>query len=337
MKLKSLLAGATALVMACLPAVGHAETNVIRITQQFAMAFLQLNVIEHQKLMEKHSKLLGIPEVKVEWAKVAGVNTLNDLLLSGSVDVVAGSPPGLITLWAATAGTPQEARAIAALCTFPIVLATRNPNVHSVKDFPASSRISVAGGVRVSASAILLQMAAAKAFGEANWGKLDPQTISLPVPEATAGMLAGSGDFDTTFGPPPFANIQLNDPKIHKVLDSYDLVGPATQSIVWTSKKFHDANPTVYKAFLNALAEASDFVNANKKQAIEYYIASSGAKFNVDELVGYIADTEKNQFGIVPKGTMLYAEFMHKTGTIKRLPTSWKDMYFPEIWDKPGS
>ena len=41
MKLKSLLAGATALVMACLPAVGHAETNVIRITQQHRTTFVQ--------------------------------------------------------------------------------------------------------------------------------------------------------------------------------------------------------------------------------------------------------------------------------------------------------
>jgi NitT/TauT family transport system substrate-binding protein len=315
----------------------HAETSTLKITQQFSMAFLQLNVIEHQNLVEKHAKALGIPNLKVEWTKVAGVNTLNDLLLSGSVDVVAGSPPGLITLWAATAGTPREARAISALSTFPIVLTTRNPNIKSLRDYTPASRISVAGGIKISAAAIVLQMASIKEFGEANWNKLDAQTISLPVPDATAGMLAGTGDFDSTMGPPPFANIQLKDPKIRRVLDSYDVVGPVTQAVLWTSKKFHDENPTVYKAFLNAVTEASEFVEANRREAISYYIKSSGAKFEVDELESYIADRERNRFGIVPTGTMMYATFMNKVGTIKRQPDSWKDLYFPEIWHLPGN
>ncbi len=32
-----------------------------------------------------------------------------------------------------------------------------------------------------------------------------------------------------------------------------------------------------------------------------------------------------------------YAEFMHKVGTIKEAPASWKDLFFPEIHDKAGS
>jgi len=34
---------------------------------------------------------------------------------------------------------------------------------------------------------------------------------------------------------------------------------------------------------------------------------------------------------------MKYADFMHRTGSIRNLPQSWKDVYFPEIQGEPGS
>jgi len=34
---------------------------------------------------------------------------------------------------------------------------------------------------------------------------------------------------------------------------------------------------------------------------------------------------------------MKYAEFMHRIGTLKNLPASWKDLFFPEIHGVPGS
>jgi NitT/TauT family transport system substrate-binding protein len=34
---------------------------------------------------------------------------------------------------------------------------------------------------------------------------------------------------------------------------------------------------------------------------------------------------------------MKYAEFMHKVGSIKDKPAVWSEMFFPEIYGKPGS
>jgi NitT/TauT family transport system substrate-binding protein len=31
------------------------------------------------------------------------------------------------------------------------------------------------------------------------------------------------------------------------------------------------------------------------------------------------------------------AQFMHRIGSLKVAPASWKDLYFPEIYDLPGS
>jgi hypothetical protein len=34
---------------------------------------------------------------------------------------------------------------------------------------------------------------------------------------------------------------------------------------------------------------------------------------------------------------MTFAGFMHKVGTMKRLPASWKDLYMPECAELAGS
>jgi len=38
-----------------------------------------------------------------------------------------------------------------------------------------------------------------------------------------------------------------------------------------------------------------------------------------------------------PQNILKYAEFMQKVGTIKTAPASWKDLFFPEIHNLPGS
>ena len=40
---------------------------------------------------------------------------------------------------------------------------------------------------------------------------------------------------------------------------------------------------------------------------------------------------------ITPEGVMKFADFMHRVGTIRSKPQSWKDLFFPAIHDLPGS
>ncbi len=42
-------------------------------------------------------------------------------------------------------------------------------------------------------------------------------------------------------------------------------------------------------------------------------------------------------FPTVPAGTMKYAEFMSRVGTIKASPASWKDLFFAPIQGAAGS
>ena len=38
-----------------------------------------------------------------------------------------------------------------------------------------------------------------------------------------------------------------------------------------------------------------------------------------------------------PANLMKHVEFMHEVGRLKRMPTSWKDMFFAEADDLKGS
>jgi NitT/TauT family transport system substrate-binding protein len=317
------------------PVAARAQVPEVRFAQQFSMAYLQFNVMKHRGLIEKHAKAAGIPEVKVSWVTFNGPDAMNDALLSGAIDIASGGVPGLITIWAKTWKTPQEVRGVSGLSQQPVYLTSRDPSIRSIRDFKPTDRIALPA-VKVSAQAVWLQMAAAKEWGDEHFDRLDALTFSMSPPDATNGMLAGNKEFTSSFTVPPFQNMQLKDKSIHIVMDSHDLVGPSTGGTAWTTKRFHDGNPALYKAVVAALAEASDFVAANLEQTADYYIADTRMKVDRDLMLEIMRDP-RNRYVMLPQNTTKYAEFMFKRGRIKVAPASWKDMFWPEIHHMDGS
>lgn len=308
----------------------HAEVSEIRFAQQFSMGYLQFNVMKHQGLLEKR-----LPSVKVAWVTFNGPDMMNDALLSGAIDVASGGMPGLLTIWAKTRGTPQEVRGIAAMSQQPLMLNSRNPAVRSIRDLTEADRIALPA-VKVSAQAVVLEMAAAKEWGDAAYDRLDKLTFSLSPPDATSGLLAGGGDFNAAFTVPPFQNMQLRDPAVHTVLSSDEVVGPSSGGSAWTTKKFHDANPKLYQALLDAMQEASEFIAAHPKETVAYYAADTKMKIDTELMEGLLADP-KFKYTLTPSATLRWAAFMYKVGRIKSAPGSWKDLFWPELHDRDGS
>ena len=180
---RPLLAALAALSLLVTAAPTLAQNVEIKLARQFSMGYLQFNVMEHQKLIEKHAKALGLGDVKVSWLTFNGPAAVNDALLSGQIDIAAGGTPGLLLLWSRTKGTPQEVRGISAMSSQPFLMNSRSPHIKSVTDLKEGDRIAVPA-VKVSIQAIALQMAAAKAFGPGNFAKLDTLTVSMPPPDA---------------------------------------------------------------------------------------------------------------------------------------------------------
>jgi NitT/TauT family transport system substrate-binding protein len=317
-------------------ATAAAQAPEIRFARQFSMGYLQFNIMEHHQLLQKHAKAAGVGEVKVVWATFNSPAAMNDALLSGSVDIVSGGVPGLLTIWARTQGSANAVKGIAAFSSQPILLNTSNPKINRLADYTDQDKIALPA-VKVSVQAMMLQMAAAKEWGEANYAKLDPITVGMSPPDSTIALLSGTSDITSVFSVPPFQYQQLEKPGIHTVLNSYEVFGgPHTFTVAWTTSQFRDKNPALYKALIAAFAEATEMLKADVRPASQYWIDNVKSKMTLDK-VAAIAAGSQVKWTMVPESTMKYAEFMHSVGSIKVKPASWKDLFFPEVHDLPGS
>jgi NitT/TauT family transport system substrate-binding protein len=326
----------SAMATALFAAPASAQAPEIRFAKQFSMGYLQFNIMERQKLVEKHASALGLSDVKVVWATFNSPAAMNDALLSGSVDIVSGGVPGLLTIWSRTHGSANAVKGIAAFSSQPILLNTRNPNIKSIADYTEKDKIAVPA-VKVSVQAMMLQMAAAKQWGQANFAKLDPLTVGMSPPDSTIALLSDSSEITSVFSVPPFQTQQLEKPGIHTVLNSYDVFGgPHTFTVAWASSQFRDKNPKLFEALVAAFREATDMLNKDVTPAAQYWIDNSKSKLPVEKVAG-IASGPQVKWTMVPENTMKYAEFMNAVGSIKVKPTSWKDMFFPEVHALPGS
>ena len=298
----------------------------IRIAEQFGVVYLLLNVAQDQKLIEKHGKKQGV-DIDVDWIKLSGGAATNDALLSNSVDVVGAGLGPLLTVWDRTAGK-QNVRAVASLGSFPYYLISTNPAVKSIADFGPKDRIALPA-VTVSVQARILQMAAARQWGEAQFRKLDPLTQALPHPDATAAVIAGKTEINAHFANPPFQEQELaGNPNAKIVLDSYQVLGgPSSATVLYATEKWVKENPKTYRAFLDALVEAAQLASTNPEAAADAYLRVN--KNSIDRaLLVKVIKNPKVQFSVAPQNTLGLAQFLHQVGAIRKKPESWRDYFF---------
>jgi NitT/TauT family transport system substrate-binding protein len=338
--MKIRIALAAAIIGTAIPAIlttgsSAAEVQEIRIAQQFGIPFLPLTVVKERGLLEKHAAALGLPKPTVKWAQFANGTVMNESLISNNLDIASGGIGPMITIWAKTRGNMQV-RGVASLGSTPLVLNTSNATVKTIADFGEKDKIAVPA-VKVSIQAITLQMAAEQLWGVGQHNRLDHLTVSMTHPDATIALLGGRTEIDAHFANAPFQYQQLKDPRIHKVLNSYEVTGgPHTSYVAWAPSRFREANPQTYKALLAALQEAMTFIRENPREAANIYVDFEKSSLDVDFVAQVIADRD-NVFTTTPQNSMKYALFMERTGSIKEKPASWKDMFFQEIHDQPGS
>jgi NitT/TauT family transport system substrate-binding protein len=324
-RLLAVVALAAALLV---PKTASAEANVVRVAKQFGVAYMQYMVMQELKLVEKHAKAAGL-DVTTEWATFRSSDVMNDALISGSVDFVSLGIPGIITIWSKTKGTAVEVKGVSGLNVSPLMLMVRDPAIKSIKDFKDKDRIALPA-VKVAMQAIILQMAAAKEWGDAKYNALDHLTVSMSHPDATAAMLGGQSEITANFSSAPFQYRQMKNPNIHRILTSTELFDePLSFNVIAATSKFRAENPKLYAAFLAALKEATDFINADKRKGAEIYLKVSGDKSTVDDILEVLADPAilyNTKLG----GIGAFVNFMAKVGTLKNPPKDWREMFFPE-------
>jgi NitT/TauT family transport system substrate-binding protein len=323
-----------ALLLAASVTTARAEIPEVTIAQQFGVAFLPFMLMERDHLIEKHAKAAGI-EVKTNWQKVAGPSVINDGLLSGTVHFGAVGAPSLVTLWSKTKGN-VGIKGMAAMTSYPLYFVTRNPDLKSLKDLSQKDKIAVPS-VKISTQAIMLQMAAADLFGQASYQKFDEFTVSLAHPDAMIALMNNTGGVNAHFATSPFYEAEMKIPGARVLTTSYEILGGrASALVIITTTKFHNDNPKLYKAFLDAEKEAIDTINKDKRKAAQDYLdIANDRKSTLDEIFNVINDKDY-AYTLSPEKVFKTAVFMAKVGSIKEPPADLWDMFFPDIKGIPG-
>lgn len=321
---------------AALASPAKAEVSEVRISKGFGILYLPLIVMQDQQFLEKRAKAAGLGDIKVNWLMLDGGNVINDAMMAGTLDFAGTGAPGFVTLWAKAKGIPGvEVVGVSGMSSTSQWLMTNDPKIKSLQDFTANDKIALPG-IKTSLAAVTLQMISAKVFGDANYAKMDPMTVSLPHPEALAALIGGKTEIKAHFTSPPFQYIEAKAPNVHRVLNSVDYLGNMTLDVTFAPKKFVDANPKMTQAFIDAMDDANALIAQDKKLAAEIYAKSSKVKVDAAEIQQMIEDKD-SRFTTTPEGVLQYAEFLHKAGSIKLKPAKWSDMWVPQIAARPGS
>jgi NitT/TauT family transport system substrate-binding protein len=219
-----------------------------------------------------------------------------------------------------------------------MTLISRDPHIKSIKDFTPNDKIAVPT-VKISTQAIVLQIAAAEAFGADQWAKLDSNTVQLGHPDAFAALSNSQHEVRSHFSIPPFTFMELkNVPGAHVVLQSAGVMGgPLTQAQFFTMTKFADANPKVIQAIRDASKEAQDLIQKDPKAAVDIYKEVTGDKTSAEDILGWLKEPGMMDYNLEPQGTMKFANHLFKVGTLKTQPKSWTDYYLPSSSDLKGN
>ena len=196
------------------------QKSEIALSRQPGIFYMPSHIMEKNRLIEKHAASLGVPGVSTKWINLSGGGAQTDALLAGGVDILNTGTGNLLLLWDRTRG---GVKGIVATSAQPMTLISRDANIKSIKDFGPNDKIAVPT-VKVSTQAIVLQIAAAEAFGADQWSKLDVNTVQLGHPDAMAALANQTHEVKSHFSAPPFQYLELKQTGVHKVIDSRDII-----------------------------------------------------------------------------------------------------------------
>jgi NitT/TauT family transport system substrate-binding protein len=312
------------LVAAALAGGAHAqEAKQLRIVKQPGLGYLQFVVMRELKLLERR-----LPGVDIEWRQLTSGPVIRDAMVAGQMDIGSGGLGPFIQ----AIDKGLDWKTLGALNEMPLFLNCARDDIKSLRDLKPGDRIAMpAIG---SIQHVVLQMEAEKELGDPK--RLNQQVVAMSHPDGTAAILSRR-EITCHLSSPPFQYEQLRDKAIHKVFDSYHAAGgPHTFNLVWASDKWVKANPKLVQAFVDALKEATEFINARPAEAARLYATSEKSKSGPDEILS-IMKQDGIKYTITPAGLTKFAGFMQKIGMIKTVPPSWKDYAFEHLHALPGN
>lgn len=306
----------------------------IRIARIQGINFLPTYLMQQRRLVEAHAERLGLPGAQVEWIDFSGGGNATDAMLAGAVDAVNAGPGNMLLLWDRTRG---GVKGIVSNSALPATLISRDPRLETITDYGPDDRIAVPT-VLVSTQAILLQIAAEQAYGDGQWRRFNANTVQLGHGDAYGAMMNPRHEIRSHFASPPFITRELqNVPGAHIVTSSTGILGsPLSTAIIFTTTRFADQQPVLVKAVAAASAEAIASVRTDPEQAAKDYLLASNDRITQAELVVLLGSSDM-VFDVKPEGTLRFAEFLNRIGTLRTRPKAWTDYFLPDAAALGGS
>ena len=322
------------LALAAWGPTARAEVKEITLAQQFGAIFLPMMVMEQQKLVEKHLAARGMSETSVAWVRLAGPSNIVDAFLAESIHFGAQGIPSLAVLWDRTKGG-IGIKGAASITASDLWLNVRRLSIKSLADFNEKDRIAFPSA-KTSTQAVLLQMACEAKFGPGQFARLDPIAVSMAHPDALVAVLSAKSEVTAHFATSPYHESEIKG-GLKTIASAVDILGgPVTSISLTTSTTFRASNPKSYAAVLAALGEAQDWINADKKRAAQLFIElTREQRMSEDEVTAMLSGKDL-EYSKIPRKVGKLIGFMHRVGTIKTKPESWKDLYFPEAHELRG-
>jgi NitT/TauT family transport system substrate-binding protein len=329
-RLKSIIATTLLLTLpgALAATAASADTSKVTIGSGFGIHYLPFYVMEKEQLLEKQASAAGL-SLNVTYARFSGGASLNDAILSRAVDIVGAGVGPFSILWDKTREN-LKFRALSAMGDIPLVVLTNDPRIQSLSDIREGDRIALPA-VKASMQATLLQFAAAKLYGDANFNKFDPFTVTLPHSEALTALISRSGIVNMHFAVAPYSTRELRDKNVRQIADTNSIIGgPMSLNLTFMTQKFHDENPVVCRAFLAALSDAMELIKRDPGRAAEIYLASDKAAGADQATVETVLKDLKPAFTVAPHGVGVFTSFLYRAGIVKHDPSKWNDLFFEE-------
>jgi len=311
------------------------EGGKVRIAYQFGVGYLPLMIMRQHKLIEKQASAMGLGPVNVNWNRYPSGRAMNSALGAGLLDIASGGVVPMVEAWSATLDGAQV-RGLASLGSMPLDLVTNRKSITRLADFGDADRIAVPD-IKESSQAVLLRMAAAKAFGEDNMHRLDKLMVNMSHPQGEKALLGRPPTISAHFTGPPFQDEELKSPNTHKLTDSYQIMqGASSYNLMWSSSLFSKANPRTLRAVYQAVQEAMGIINDDPDYAARVYLQQSNSPQSV-EFIRRVITSPQVDYTYIPQNTMGYAEFLASSGAVSNRPVDWRVMFYDLIHGEPGS
>lgn len=291
------------------------EKYKINIAEQYGLAYAPLQIMKEKKLLEKN--LSGI---QVSWSQLGNTSAIREAMLADKLDAGFMAIPPFLIGW----NNGMEWKIASGLSRSPVSLITNQKNIKSIKDFTEKDRIALPQPGSIQH--ILLSMAAERELGDSH--KLDNQLVTMAHPDGMNALLAKK-DITAHFTSPPYSFKELENKDMHEILSGEEALGGQFTFIVGvTTKKFHDNNPEVYKAFVQSLHESIDFITNNPKESAK--ILAPIYKLSEEETLKYLT-APGTEYSKEVKGISQFAEFMKKTNYLNKTLDNISDITWEDV------